>query len=33
MGNSEYNALQARVERHYSSGLAMLLAYTYSKSI
>jgi hypothetical protein len=33
MGNSEYNALQVRVERRYSSGLAMLVAYTYSKSI
>jgi hypothetical protein len=33
MGNSEYNALQVRVERRYSSGLALLSAYTYSKSI
>jgi len=33
MGNSDYNALQVRVERRYSSGLAMLVAYTYSKSI
>jgi len=33
MGNSEYNALQVRMERRYSSGLTMLVAYTYSKSI
>jgi hypothetical protein len=33
MGNSEYNALQVRLERRYASGLAMLVAYTYSKSI
>ena len=33
MGNSDYNALQARVERRYASGLAMLVSYTYSKAI
>jgi hypothetical protein len=33
MGNSDYNALQVRVERRYASGLAMLVSYTYSKSI
>ncbi len=32
-GSSIYHGLQCKVERHYSSGLAFLGAYTYSKSI
>ena len=32
-GQSNYHALQMRVERRYSSGLAVLLAYTFSKTI
>ena len=31
--NSEYNALAARVQRHYVHGLSFLLSYTYSKNI
>ena len=33
VGQSNYHALQARVERRYSSGLAVLFAYTFSKTI
>jgi outer membrane receptor protein involved in Fe transport len=33
MGNSEYDALQVRVERRWSSGLSLLVSYTWSKSI
>lgn len=33
VGQSSYHALQARVERRYSSGLAVLFAYTFSKTI
>jgi hypothetical protein len=32
-GSSVYHALQLKVERHYSRGLAFIGAYTYSKSI
>ena len=33
MGNSEYEALQVRVQRRYSNGISLLASYTYSKSI
>src|SRR5262249_22534031 len=33
VGNSNYNSLQASVERRYSHGLQFVAAYTYSKSI
>ena len=33
MGNSEYNALQLRVQRRYSNGVSLLVSYTWSKSI
>jgi hypothetical protein len=33
MGNSEYEALQMRVQRRYSNGISLLVSYTYSKSI
>jgi hypothetical protein len=33
MGNSEYNALQMRVQRRYTNGISLLLSYTWSKSI
>ena len=33
MGNSEYNALQMRVQRRYSNGISLLVSYTWSKSI
>ncbi len=32
-GQSNYHALQARVERRYANGLAVLFAYTFSKTI
>jgi Carboxypeptidase regulatory-like domain/TonB dependent receptor len=32
-GNSEYNALQLRVERRYANGFTILGSYTYAKSI
>ncbi len=33
MGNSNYNALEARIERRFANGFSMLASYTYSKSI
>jgi hypothetical protein len=33
MGNSEYNALQMRVQRRYANGISLLVSYTWSKSI
>jgi Carboxypeptidase regulatory-like domain/TonB dependent receptor len=33
MGNSNYNALEMRLERRYANGFAVLASYTYSKSI
>jgi hypothetical protein len=33
MGNSEYNALQVRLQRRYSNGISLLAAFTWSKSI
>jgi hypothetical protein len=33
MGNSEYEALEARVEKRFSAGLSMLASYTHSKVI
>ena len=33
MGNSEYNALQMRVQRRYTNGISLLVSYTWSKSI
>ena len=33
MGNSSYNALQVQVTRHFKGGLAILGAYTFSKTI
>jgi hypothetical protein len=33
VGNSSYNALQVQVTRHFKSGLAVLGAYTFSKTI
>jgi hypothetical protein len=33
MGNSEYNALQMRIQRRYSNGISLLVSYTWSKSI
>ena len=33
MGNSEYDALQLRVQRRYSNGISLLVSYTWSKSI
>jgi hypothetical protein len=33
MGNSEYDALQVRVERRYSNGFSLLSSFTWSKSI
>ena len=33
MGNSNYNALEMRLERRFASGFAVLASYTYSKSI
>jgi hypothetical protein len=33
MGNSEYNALQLRVQRRYSNGISLLVSYTWAKSI
>ncbi len=33
MGNSEYDALQMRVERRYHNGFSLLVSYTWSKSI
>lgn len=33
MGNSNYNALETRLERRFANGLSLLLSYTYSKSI
>jgi len=32
-GKSSYNSLQVKAERHYSSGLAVIGAYTYGKSL
>jgi hypothetical protein len=32
-GTSHYNALQAKLEKRYSSGLSFLAAYTYSKTM
>lgn len=32
-GNSSYNSLQVKVNKHYSNNLSFLLAYTYAKSI
>ncbi len=31
MGNSEYNALQLRLQRRYSNGISLLVSYTWSK--
>ena len=33
MSNSEYDALQMRVQRRYSNGISLLVSYTWSKSI
>jgi hypothetical protein len=33
MGNSEYEALQVRVQRRYSNGMSLLVSYTWNKSI
>jgi hypothetical protein len=33
MGNSEYEALQMRVQRRYSNGISLLVSYSWSKSI
>ncbi len=33
MANSEYNALQLRVQRRYSNGISLLVSYTWSKSM
>jgi hypothetical protein len=33
LGNSEYEAVEARVERQYVNGVSMLLTYTYGKTI
>jgi hypothetical protein len=33
MGNSEYQALQLRVQRRYSNGISLLASYSWSKSI
>jgi hypothetical protein len=33
MGNSEYDALQLRVQRRYSNGISLLMSYTWAKSI
>ena len=33
MGNSEYEALQVRVQRRYSNGMPLLVSYTWNKSI
>jgi len=33
MGNSSYNSLQMRVQRRYSNGISLLVAYTWSKNI
>jgi hypothetical protein len=33
MGNSEYEALQLRVQRRYSNGISLLVSYSWSKSI
>jgi hypothetical protein len=33
MGNSEYNALQVRIQRRYRNGISLLAAFTWSKSI
>lgn len=33
LGTSNYNALQVQLTRHFSKGLAVLVAYTFSKSI
>jgi hypothetical protein len=33
VGHSNYNALEASLERHYASGLALTASYTYSKSL
>jgi Carboxypeptidase regulatory-like domain len=32
-GNSEYNSLQAKVQKRYTNGVSFLVAYTYSKSL
>jgi hypothetical protein len=33
MGNSEYEALQLRLQRRYSNGISLLVSYSWSKSI
>ncbi|MGH9620757.1 MAG: hypothetical protein ACRD45_13780, partial [Bryobacteraceae bacterium] len=33
MGNSNYNALEAKLERRFANGFSVLVSYTYSKSI
>ena len=33
MGNSEYDAMQLRVQRRYSNGMSLLVSYTWSKAI
>ena len=33
IGNSNYNGLQAKIEKHFSDGITVLSAYTFSKSI
>ncbi len=33
MGDSDYNALETRLERRFANGLSLLLSYTYSKAI
>jgi hypothetical protein len=33
MANSEYDALQVRVQRRYSNGISLLMSYTWAKSI
>jgi hypothetical protein len=33
MGNSEYEALQMRIQRRYSNGISLLVSYTWNKSM
>ena len=33
MGNSEYNALQVRLQRRWSNGMSLIMSYTWSKSL